>query len=339
MPSVALGLMVPWYVAGDATTRAPGIGGSPGHRPKLVRPIRYSADAENRQDAELYETHEEVAGGGPDERCSWEPPTEHAAWRWMGIGVGGFIAAQVLATVFLGVVGALAHRTKSLASLAAQAEPPAWVVVSQLVGIWTGFVGAAVLVARTSTSRTLARALGLKFKLVDPLLGLAAGIAGQFLVDLAYLPLVHASKSLQKQINAPAQRLTGGFHGWGFWLIGVLTVCVVPVVEELLFRGVFLRALLRMFGALRPRSTDDSLPAGTWKVRHSLAVTSALIADGLIFGLAHFELIQLPGLALFGALLALLAYKTKRLGPSIFAHAGFNLIAVVWIGSSGWVRY
>jgi membrane protease YdiL (CAAX protease family) len=40
-------------------------------------------------------------------------------------------------------------------------------------------------------------------------------------------------------------------------------------------------------------------------------------------------------LAAFGILLSVMAYRTKRLGPCIFAHATFNLIAILAIAFPG----
>ena len=48
-----------------------------------------------------------------------------------------------------------------------------------------------------------------------------------------------------------------------------------------------------------------------------------------VSGLAHFELLELLGLSAFGAVLAFMAYKFKRLGPGIFAHGMFNLLAIL----------
>jgi membrane protease YdiL (CAAX protease family) len=44
----------------------------------------------------------------------------------------------------------------------------------------------------------------------------------------------------------------------------------------------------------------------------------------VVFGLAHFQGIQLPALLLFGGVAALLAVRTGRLGPAILCHVGFN---------------
>ncbi|MGA2521674.1 MAG: CPBP family intramembrane glutamic endopeptidase, partial [Acidimicrobiales bacterium] len=55
----------------------------------------------------------------------------------------------------------------------------------------------------------------------------------------------------------------------------------------------------------------------------------AVVSDGVVFGLAHFEPLELLGLAAFGVVLAVMALRLGRLGPCIFAHATFNLIAIL----------
>ena len=98
-------------------------------------------------------------------------------------------------------------------------------------------------------------------------------------------------------------------------MIAVLTVVVVPVVEELFFRGLVLRGFLRLFrGAGRIAGPV-------------LAVT----LTGIAFGAAHGELLELLGLAAFGIVLSVMAYRFGRLGPNIFAHATFNLAAILFI--------
>jgi membrane protease YdiL (CAAX protease family) len=55
----------------------------------------------------------------------------------------------------------------------------------------------------------------------------------------------------------------------------------------------------------------------------------AVLGSAVAFGLAHFELLQLAALILFGVVLALLAERTGRLGPGIVAHATFNAATVL----------
>jgi len=226
----------------------------------------------------------------------------------------GFIVGQVASTLLLFAAAAATGHSSDVAQLAARPEPPAWVVVSELVGLWAGFIGAAVLAVRTRGTGSVRRDLGLEVRPWDVLIGPAVGLAGQILLlPVLYLPLEHVIPHLDDRLQAPAKHLTGGFPGSDLAVIGVLTVVVVPVVEELFFRGLVLRALLRVCA-----------PAGP-----VLGVTLAVVADGVIFGLAHFELLQLLGLAAFGVVLSLMAYRLGRLGPGIFAHGAFNLLAVL----------
>ena len=63
----------------------------------------------------------------------------------------------------------------------------------------------------------------------------------------------------------------------------------------------------------------------------------AIVGSSVFFGLSHpqdlpaaAQAVIMVSLAVFGAALATLAVKTRRLGPGIVAHATFNLISLVW---------
>jgi hypothetical protein len=51
----------------------------------------------------------------------------------------------------------------------------------------------------------------------------------------------------------------------------------------------------------------------------------------LFFALVHFQVLQIPGLFLFGLIAGTCAQRTGRLGMSILAHAAFNATAVVML--------
>lgn len=94
-------------------------------------------------------------------------------------------------------------------------------------------------------------------------------------------------------------------------LIVVQSVIVAPVVEELLFRGVLLRSLLR-------RTTP----------------TCATFVSGALFGAIHLidprALAAVPGLVALGILLAWMTLRTGNLSRAISVHAGFNLLAMLF---------
>lgn len=232
----------------------------------------------------------------------------------MAVAAGGFLVGQVASAVLLVVVAAANGHLHDVAQLSARAVPPGWVVVTGLVGLWTGFIGAVVLASRTTGTGNVARDMGLRFQRTDFIVGPLVGVAGQLvLLPLLYLPLEHVIPNLSNKLSQSSKHLTGGFPGADLAVIGVLTVLCVPVVEELLFRGLFLRGALRAFAGAGP----------------ALGPALAALVTGVVFGLAHLEPLELLGLAAFGVVLSVMAIRTGRLGPCILAHGTFNLVAVL----------
>jgi membrane protease YdiL (CAAX protease family) len=93
-------------------------------------------------------------------------------------------------------------------------------------------------------------------------------------------------------------------------------VLIAPLTEELVFRGVLIEAL-------EPRG------------RRFAVVVSALIFSAVhILGLETSTLLAgaavvLPPLFLVGLALATVTVRTGRLGPAIFMHSGYNLLAAL----------
>ena len=248
------------------------------------------------------------------------PATKRQAWRWLLYAVVGFIVGQILAAIFGLVAGAIAGKTSAeMTRIAGSAVPPEWYVVSTLLGIWFGFVGAPWLASRFSGTKHFFSDLGVRFRLID-LVGIVIGIGGQIVVGLIYLPFQHDIHNF----NAPSQKLTGASHGGGFVVIALATIVVAPFMEELFFRGLLFKALVRLIAPVSPGRA------------RLFGVVAAVILDGLLFGLAHGEFVQLAGLALFGMALAAVSYRTGRLGMNMVAHASFNALAIASI--LGWLH-
>lgn len=100
-------------------------------------------------------------------------------------------------------------------------------------------------------------------------------------------------------------------------LVAILTaVLIAPATEEIMFRGILLRSL------------EQRSP------RTIMVVTSLVFALFHLLGLDPNRLVQaaavvLPQLFIVGLVLAWVTLRTKRLGPAIFIHSGFNLLAAV----------
>jgi len=98
--------------------------------------------------------------------------------------------------------------------------------------------------------------------------------------------------------------------------VGLVLAAVVlaPVTEELLFRGVLLKAL-------EPRGKKMALFVT------SLAFTAVHLLGLDLEMLWQSALVVLPPIFGLGLLLGWLTQRTGRLGPAIFLHSGWNLLA------------
>ena len=245
------------------------------------------------------------------------PVDRGKAVLWIVFALLGYVVGQLVGSVAVLLAAAVQGQLHQVSSLSHLAQPPAWYIASGLVGLWVGFFLAPLVATKAQGSGSFVRDFGLRFRPVD-LLGIVIGVGGQFVIAALYLPF-HV-----KNLTAPAQKLTGGAHGGAFLVIALLTVVGAPFFEELFFRGVLFRGLARLF-----------TPASAARVgARAAGVVLAVVVDGLVVALAHFEPAQFAGLALFGMALAAVSYRTGRLGMNMVAHASFNLVAVIALYSA-----
>jgi membrane protease YdiL (CAAX protease family) len=249
-----------------------------------------------------------------------QPVSEGVEFRPLGrndgvgivaLSVAGFIVGQVVAIALAGVAYSLSGTPVSFQHLVALTEPPWWLIVSELCGVWIGFLGAAAVCEKI---HHLLRAPG-RFSLRwSDLWFLVLGGLLQLLVVVSYIPF-HPSN-----LSAPSEKILGSPTGAAFVLVAIMTVVGAPMVEETLFRGVLLPGLRALVGSGRT------------------ALVGAVVADGLLFALAHGEWVQFPGLAAVGIVLAVIYLRTRRLGPCIITHGAFNLVAVISLAAQGVMR-
>ncbi|MEZ5349557.1 MAG: CPBP family intramembrane glutamic endopeptidase [Microthrixaceae bacterium] len=222
---------------------------------------------------------------------------------WWGLGdvAAGILVAQVLSLVVVVIVYTTAGWTEAT-------DVPLWATALLQMPLWAGLAGTALYVSRLKGNGPV-QDYGLKMKLLDVPLGLLAGIACQLLVlPLLYWPLLQLLGRSSDELSEPAEDLAGRASGTTGWvLLTLIVVAAAPLVEELFYRGLLLRSLERR-----------GWP--TWAV---------VVGSAAVFAAMHFQALQFPGLFVFGCVLALLACFTGRLGPSIWAHVGFNATTVV----------
>lgn len=244
--------------------------------------------------------------------------TRSAAGTWLVLGLLGFAVGEIVGTVFVEIAAALAGEGGSLGRLASLASPPEWYIGSSLVGLWVGFFLGPFVASKLRGSGRFLSDLGVRFRPVDAW-GIVIGLIGQLVLDALYAPFV----THLQHFTAPTQKLVGASHGWGYLVIAVLTVVGAPFFEEILFRGLGLRALVRLFAPAGERGIARA------RSRRVVGIAAAVVVDGVLFGLAHWEQYQFAGLAVFGMALCVVSYKTGRQGMNMVAHATFNLVAVL----------
>lgn len=132
---------------------------------------------------------------------------------------------------------------------------------------------------------------------------LTAITVGLFANILAAL-VVHFNPALQERQAAYMEVMQGLLNPPEVWkaIAGIVSITVfAPICEEILFRGTMLKVQLR----------DQPL----WR---------ALVVNGLLFGLVHFNEMSLVPLSVVGAFFAWLTYRTGSVIPAILAHASLN---------------
>ena len=166
------------------------------------------------------------------------------------------------------------------------------------VALWFGLFGVPVWIV---SNRGLDwSTLGLTIERRDILPGLAIGVFAQaLLVPALYAPILFFRDDLD--VAEDARELVDKADGLGIVVLLLVVVVGAPVIEEIFFRGLVLRAF------------EDR-----WHPR------VALVASSIVFGLIHFQPLQFPALVMFGLISGHLAQRHGRLGRAVWAHVGFN---------------
>lgn len=221
-------------------------------------------------------------------------PAPRIAWG-LGDVVIGLLVSTLTATLAVGMAVAVqGHTRESLL-----------VAVAGILGLWTGLVGAVVVAARKQ-SGDVRTEFGLRIERSDIGAGLVAGIASQVvLLPILYEPIRRFAPDLYDEAGDHAENLFDVTSGLGVGVLALLIVVGAPLVEELFYRGLFQRSMLRRTS---PR----------W----------AITTTAVVFAVTHFQAASLPGLVAFGAVLGILTHRAGRLGPAVVAHVAFNAVTV-----------
>jgi membrane protease YdiL (CAAX protease family) len=179
-----------------------------------------------------------------------------------------------------------------------------------LVAGWPGFLGWPIIATRWKGQRSLARDFGLTIQPIDLAWGLLGGVGALFVSFVGgVLWNVFSGSATPSNSDFLPSKPSVFTALVVFFLVAICT----PIVEELFFRGLFLRSLGRRWN-----------------------LTVGVIVSSLVFGLFHaqgsswaqaaFIVLVTAG---YGAVFALIVIRADgRLGPSIIAHMIVNSVGV-----------
>jgi membrane protease YdiL (CAAX protease family) len=190
-------------------------------------------------------------------------------------------------------------------ALAIGVPPPLWLTALLQLPLWSAMAAIPIWFA-IKRGKGVVADLGLRMRAIDVPIGLAIGVFCQ----LAMVPALYfvLSKIIGvKDVSAAARQLTDRASSPISIILLFLIVGIgAPIAEEIYFRGM----AQGIFGRrLRP----------IW----------AIVAAAVFFAVTHLQPLQFPALVAFGLVLGVMRWKSGRLGPAIFAHLGFNVVAAV----------
>lgn len=181
-----------------------------------------------------------------------------------------------------------------------------------------GIVAVLWLISRLKGQDSLVRDFGLpsvhsvSARRVGTWIGL--GVLGSIVVNVVLLPIQRLG-DLDQSAQDVAKTVRDA-RGPALVALFLAVVVVAPLVEELLFRGVLLRALQRR-----------------------LSTPTAIVGSALVFAALHVTggseaYAVVPGLFLLGLASGVVAVRTGDLTRSVLLHMGFNLLSVVLLVST-----
>ncbi len=186
-----------------------------------------------------------------------------------------------------------------------------WLLVLGLAGQYVGHLGVLWLLARTKTDRDL----GFSIEAGD-LRYLGLGLLLQLVLAVLFLPLTEFFFPDGESVQQVGSALAGIESTMARVTAVVIAVVVAPVTEELTFRGVLLKSMSK-----RSRKVIIVVTALVFAAFHVLGLDPAHLLEAAA--------VVLPQLFIVGAVLAWVTLRTNRLGPAIFIHSGFNLLAAL----------
>lgn len=200
-------------------------------------------------------------------------------------------------------------------------------LAAALVFQWAAFVGGPWLTTRLRGHRSLAKDFGLTFRKSDLWWGVALAWTLQIVMTGISWLVQQTSWDLDGANNT---NMVTDQAGLALVMMILAASIGAPLTEEIFFRGLLLRSFLRGLAKVDhapvlPGVTDHLHPSPASRKRQVVGTVAAVVLSSAAFGAMHpnhWLLIVQTGL--LGAVFAVVAVKTQRIGLPIVAHMVFN---------------
>lgn len=245
--------------------------------------------------------------GGPG-RFSGRPPPRYPEWlRW---GLGDFWIASAIyisVSIVLGMILFFDDR-ESFTDGSSFSISVAWLAVLLAIPALVQVVY--VILAVRRKGRGLSADLGARFKPVDMAIGVVLFLVGITLASIVALAMesffgISPSAALVDMLE-DGEGTAPGISGW-IVLLAVLAALFIPVIEEIVYRGL-------LWSALEKRGMGEE---------------AILVVTSLIFAAAHLEPARFPILFVLGVALGCGRIHSGRIGSCITAHIYLNSTAMI----------
>lgn len=211
-------------------------------------------------------------------------------------------------------------------------------VFLSLLLVWVVLLGSCLVCSRTRGFGSLARDFGLRFRWIDLLTGFLASIGLRIVTVIVAVIVVALTGGQNTPVESNGDLFLAGSST--IWLIvnaGIGATLVSPLLEELFFRGLVLRAVQNRVWLGRWKNQPPA--GGTARVRPATVkrplVTASVVGalvSALLFSAAHLGqltdlrsvLIQTLAIFCVGIVNAGLTLWFGRLGPAVITHICFN---------------
>jgi membrane protease YdiL (CAAX protease family) len=159
----------------------------------------------------------------------------------------GDVAAGILLSLVLSIL--VSSVVYSVVGSDAFDDLELWATALLQVPLWLALVGVPVVATRLKGRRSLARDFGFTMRWSDIPLGLGLGLGLQIALGIV-LQLVYPLLGIDlDRVGDSAQDLADrATSGAGVVLVLLIAAVGAPIVEELFYRGLFLRSVQRRFG-------------------------------------------------------------------------------------------